>query len=159
MLTVFFLPAVVVAALAALVAADVWLWRTGGLAPAFAAVLAEPVTILLLLAVVAASVLFHELGHAAACRYSGGRPGAIGLGLYLVYPALFTDVTDAQRLGRSGRPRTDLGGVYFNGLMILVVAAVYGATGHEPWCSRSCSSTSRYCSSSCRSSGSTATTS
>ena len=131
-LTVFFLPAVVVAALAALVAADVWLWRTRGLEPAFAAVLAEPVTILLLLAVVAASVLFHELGHAAACRYSGGRPGAIGLGLYLVYPALFTDVTDAQRLGRSGRLRTDLGGVYFNGLTILVVAAVYGATGHEP---------------------------
>jgi putative peptide zinc metalloprotease protein len=131
-LTVFFLPAVVAAALAALVAVDVWLWRTASLAPAFAAVLAEPVTILLLLAVVAASVLFHELGHAAACRYSGGRPGAIGLGLYLVYPALFTDVTDAQRLGRSGRLRTDLGGVYFNGLTVLVVAAVYGATGHEP---------------------------
>jgi putative peptide zinc metalloprotease protein len=131
-LTVLFLPVLVAAALAALVAVDVWLWRTADLAPAVAAVLAEPVTILLLLAIVAASVLFHELGHAAACRYSGGRPGAIGMGLYLVYPALFTDVTDAQRLGRAGRLRTDLGGVYFNGLTILALAAVYGATGYPP---------------------------
>jgi putative peptide zinc metalloprotease protein len=131
-LTVFFLPAVVVAAVAGLVAVDVWLWRTASLAPALAAVLAEPVTILLLLAIVGASVFFHELGHAAGCRYGGGRPGAIGMGLYLVYPALYTDVTDSQRLRRSGRLRTDLGGIYFNGLAILGVAGAYALTHYEP---------------------------
>ncbi|HEX6569121.1 MAG TPA: hypothetical protein VF015_08145, partial [Acidimicrobiales bacterium] len=131
-LTVFFLPAVVVSAVLALVAVDAWTWRSSSLSAALAAVLAEPVTILLLLAIVGASVLFHEFGHAAACRYGGGRPGAIGMGLYLVYPALYTDVTDAQRLGRSGRLRTDLGGIYFNGLTVLAVAGVYGVTGYEP---------------------------
>jgi putative peptide zinc metalloprotease protein len=131
-LTVFFLPVVVVAALATLVGADVWLVRTASLEPAMAAVLTEPVTILLLLAILAASVLFHEFGHAAACRYGGGRPGAIGMGLYLVYPAFYTDVTDAQRLGRTGRLRTDLGGVYFNGLAIIAVTSVYTATRYEP---------------------------
>ena len=131
-LMVFFLPVVVVAAVASLVAVDVWLVRTASLAPAMTAVLTDPVTILLLLGILAVSVLFHEFGHAAACRYGGGRPGAIGMGLYLVYPAFYTDVTDAQRLGRAGRLRTDLGGVYFNGLAILVVASVYAATGYEP---------------------------
>src|SRR5262245_16755519 len=131
-LTVFFLPVVVVTAVIALVAVDVWLWRTTSLSPAVAAVLAEPVTILMVLAILAASVLFHELGHAAGCRYGGGRPGAIGVGLYLVYPSFYTDVTDAQRLGRRGRLRTDLGGIYFNALAIFVVTAVYAATRYEP---------------------------
>jgi putative peptide zinc metalloprotease protein len=131
-LTVFFVPVVVVAGVATLAAVDVWLVRTASLEPAMAAVLTEPVTILLLLAILAGSVLLHEFGHAAACRYGGGRPGAIGVGLYLVYPAFYTDVTDAQRLGRAARLRTDLGGVYFNGLAILAVAAAYAATGYEP---------------------------
>jgi putative peptide zinc metalloprotease protein len=131
-LTVFFLPVVVVAALVALVAVDVWLVRTTDLAPALALALAQPVTILVLLAIVAASVVFHEFGHAAGCRYGGGRPGRIGMGLYLVYPALYTDVTDSQRLGKSARLRTDLGGVYFNGLAILAVASAYATTGYQP---------------------------
>jgi putative peptide zinc metalloprotease protein len=131
-LTVFFLPVVVVAGVATLAAVDVWLVRTTSLEPAIVAVLTEPVTILLLLGILAASVVFHEFGHAAACRYGGGRPGAIGVGLYLVYPAFYTDVTDAQRLGRAARLRTDLGGVYFNGLSVIAVAAAYAVTGYEP---------------------------
>ncbi|HEX6421199.1 MAG TPA: MinD/ParA family protein [Acidimicrobiales bacterium] len=131
-LTVLFLPVVVAAALAGLVATDAWLLRTADLGRATAVVLAEPATILLLLGILAASVLFHELGHAAGCRYGGGRPGAIGMGLYLIYPALYTDVTDAQRLGRAGRLRTDLGGIYFNALAVLAVAAGYALTGYEP---------------------------
>ncbi|HKA82683.1 MAG TPA: AAA family ATPase [Acidimicrobiales bacterium] len=127
-----FLPAVVVAALVSLVAVDVWLLRTASVSDSMAWALTHPVTILVVLAIVAASVVFHEFGHAAACRYGGGRPGRIGMGLYLVYPALYTDVTDAQRLGRAARVRTDLGGVYFNGLAILGVAAGYAITGYEP---------------------------
>ena len=34
----------------------------------------------------------------------------MGAGLYLVWPAFYTDVTDSYRLGRAGRLRTDLGG-------------------------------------------------
>ena len=45
------------------------------------------------------------------------RPGAMGAGLYLVWPAFYTDVTDSYRLGRGGRVRTDLGGLYFNAIV------------------------------------------
>ena len=45
------------------------------------------------------------------------RPGVMGAGLYLVWPAFYTDVTDSYRLGRGGRLRTDLGGLYFNAIV------------------------------------------
>jgi putative peptide zinc metalloprotease protein len=56
----------------------------------------------------------------------------MGAGLYLAYPAFYTDVTDSYRLSRRGRLRTDLAGVYFNALFILITAALYGITGFEP---------------------------
>jgi putative peptide zinc metalloprotease protein len=49
----------------------------------------------------------------------------MGCGIYLVWPAFYTDVTNSYRLGRAGRLRTDLGGVYFNSLFILGLAALY----------------------------------
>ena len=74
---------------------------------------------------------FHEFGHASACRYSGARPGVMGVGFYVVYPAFYCDVTDAYRLDRAGRLRTDLGGVYFNAIFALLAGAVFFATGEE----------------------------
>jgi putative peptide zinc metalloprotease protein len=78
-----------------------------------------------------ASAAFHELGHAAGCRYGGARPGRIGAGIYLIWPSFFTNVTDSYRLSRAGRLRTDLGGLYFNLISILALAGVYAATGSE----------------------------
>jgi putative peptide zinc metalloprotease protein len=82
----------------------------------------------LLLGVFALAVLsagFHELGHAAACRYGGAQPGAMGAGIYLVWPAFYTNVDDAYRLDRRGRMRVDLGGLYFNALVSVVVTALW----------------------------------
>jgi putative peptide zinc metalloprotease protein len=56
----------------------------------------------------------------------------MGVGIYIVWPAFYTDVTDAYRLGRGGRLRTDLGGVYFNAIFALATAGLYVATGFEP---------------------------
>ena len=69
------------------------------------------------------SAAFHEIGHAAACRYGGGRPGGMGAGIYMVWPAFYTDVTDAYRLPRRARLRTDLGGIYFNAVIAVVTLA------------------------------------
>jgi putative peptide zinc metalloprotease protein len=77
------------------------------------------------------SASFHELGHAAGCRFSGGKPGAMGCGLYLVWPAFYTDVTDAYRLDWAGRLRTDLGGIYFNAIFALATFAAWAVTGAE----------------------------
>jgi hypothetical protein len=49
-----------------------------------------------------------------ALRYGGGRARSMSAGLYLLYPAFHTDVTDNCRLGRWARVRTDLAGFYFN---------------------------------------------
>ena len=53
----------------------------------------------------------------------------MGVGVYLIWPAFYCDVTEAYRLDRRGRLRTDLGGVYFNGLFALMAGAAYFATG------------------------------
>jgi putative peptide zinc metalloprotease protein len=94
-------------------------------------VLRDPASLLIVFALSVASAAFHECGHATACRYGGARPGAIGAGIYLVWPSFFTDVTDSYRLGRAARIRTDLGGLYFNLIFILAMAGLYEATSAE----------------------------
>ena len=127
-----FFPPVVVAVLAALAAVDVWFFFVHGVAQPARAVLYNPALLLMVLGLTAAATAFHEIGHATAARYGGARPGAMGVGLYVVWPAFYTDVTDAYRLGRGGRLRTDLGGVYFNGIFVLGIAGAYFVTGYEP---------------------------
>ena len=126
-----FFPPVVVAALAALVVFDSWLFLSHGVAQAFRQSAENPAMMLPVLALVVVAAGWHEFGHAAGCAYGGARPGAMGAGIYFVYPAFYTDVTDSYRLGRAGRLRTDLAGVYFNGLFILAVAGLYAVTGWE----------------------------
>jgi putative peptide zinc metalloprotease protein len=131
----FFLPPVVLVALAGFVALDLVLVRHGGLGQIGSSALAlvhHPELTMLVLATVLASAMFHECGHVAACRYGGARPGVMGFGVYLVWPALYSTVTDAYRLSRRGRLRTDLGGVYFNVIFIAALSLVYLDT-KAPW--------------------------
>ena len=127
-----FLPLVVLVALGCFVAVDIWLFFVHGIAQSLRQALYHPGLFLPLFVAVVLSAAFHEIGHAAACRYGGGRPGRMGCGIYLAWPAFYTDVTDAYRLGRRARLRTDLGGVYFNVVFVLATAAAYFATGFEP---------------------------
>jgi len=122
---------VVVTVIATVAAMDYWLLSAHGLAAGFGEVLRDPADLLIVAGLLLASAVFHECGHAAACRYGGARPGRIGVGLYLVWPAFFTNVTDSYRLSRVGRLRTDLGGLYFNLVFILALAAIYVATSAQ----------------------------
>ena len=88
-----------------------------------------PSKILSVLGLVFLATFVHELGHAAACRYGGASPGRIGVGIYLIFPAFYTDVTDAYRLDRRGRLRTDLGGIYFNALTAVILLLAAQQTG------------------------------
>ncbi|MFD0853205.1 hypothetical protein ACFQ07_13270, partial [Actinomadura adrarensis] len=54
-------------------------------------------------------------------------PGTMGVGLYLVWPAFYTNVDDSYRLGRGGRLRVDLGGLYFNTIVAVAIFAVWAA--------------------------------
>jgi putative peptide zinc metalloprotease protein len=96
-----------------------------GVASATAQAFDSPELLLLVVGLSIASAAFHEIGHAAACRYGGGRPGGMGAGIYMVWPAFYTDVTDAYRLPRRARLRTDLGGIYFNVVIAVVTLAVW----------------------------------
>jgi putative peptide zinc metalloprotease protein len=127
-----FFPPVIVLVLGGLVVLDIWLFAYHGVAQPLRQVLYSPVLLMLMLGLVIVSAAFHECGHATACAYGGARPGVMGAGLYIVWPAFYTDVTDAYRLGKAGRLRTDLGGVYFNTIFILITSGAYFATGYEP---------------------------
>jgi putative peptide zinc metalloprotease protein len=119
------------ALLGAVMVFDAWLFFFHGIAGGIRDVLYEPAWLLAVLVSVVVATLFHEVGHASACRYSGARPGVLGVGVYLIWPAFYCDVTDAYRLHRRGRMRTDLGGVYFNLLFALGCGVAYFLTGHE----------------------------
>jgi putative peptide zinc metalloprotease protein len=96
-----------------------------GVASATAQAFDSPELLLLVLGLGIASAAFHEIGHAAACRYGGGKPSGMGAGIYMVWPAFYTDVTDAYRLPRRARLRTDLGGIYFNALIAVITLGVW----------------------------------
>ena len=96
-----------------------------GLASATREAFGNPELLLLVFVLAVGSAAFHEIGHAAACRYGGGKPGGMGAGLYMVWPAFYTDVTDAYRLPRSDRLRVDLGGLYFNALAAVVTVGAW----------------------------------
>jgi cytoskeletal protein RodZ len=127
-----FLPALVIAVIGGLVAVDVWLFFMHGVAGSLRQVVYQPLLVVLILGLLTVSAAFHEIGHATACRYGGANPGAMGAGIYVVWPAFYTDVTDAYRLDRPGRLRTDLGGIYFNAIFIIATAGAYFLTGYEP---------------------------
>lgn len=66
----------------------------------------------------------HEYGHSVAAMSYGGRPGRIGVGIYIIMPVMFSDVTDVWRLERRKRVIVDLGGIYFQGLFLLLCFAM-----------------------------------
>ncbi len=122
---------VIAAVVAGVLAVDYWLFAVHGLGGGIQQVLHDPVDFLVVIGLSLASAAFHECGHAAGCRYGGARPGVIGVGIYVMWPSFFTNVTDSYRLNRAGRLRTDLGGLYFNLIFMLALAAIYSATSSE----------------------------
>ena len=92
---------------------------------------ANAYTVVGLLAFMVVSSLFHELGHAAACKRFGIRHGGIGFGLYLNFPVLYTDVTEVWKLGRRQRCVVNLAGVYFQLYFLAVLLALFYITGND----------------------------
>jgi putative peptide zinc metalloprotease protein len=124
-------PPVLIPIIVAIVVAHGWLYFVHGVARSFLEVLYTPGLLLVVLAIVLASGVVHEFGHASALRYGGGQVRGMGAGIYIVYPAFYTDVTDSYRLGRWARVRTGLGGFYFHLIFTLGVMGLYLASGQE----------------------------
>ncbi len=79
------------------------------------------------------SVLFHEFGHLSACTYFDCPHGEIRLGLYLVFPVFYANVSPAWRLERKARVVVDLAGMYFQLLMTIPVSLLFHLTGEPLW--------------------------
>ncbi len=126
-----FTPLVVAIVVLAFALISGWVLFTKGLGSATHQAFDQPILLVVVFAITIFSAGFHEFGHASACRYGGATPGAMGTGLYLVWPAFYTDVTDSYRLGRAGRLRVDLGGLYFNALVTVAMFVVWLVTGWD----------------------------
>lgn len=128
----FFLPPILIAILIGFAWLDYWLFQIHGLKSSINQTINQPFLLIFDFILLILSSLFHEFGHATACKYGGGKPGRIGSGLYLIWPAFFTDLTDVYRLNRFAKLRSDLGGVYFNLIFSLLIAGAYFLTHFEP---------------------------
>ena len=110
------------------VAVETFAFTSGRLAAGVHETLGRPAALLLVGGLVVCSIFVHEMGHASGCRYGGATPGEMGVGIYVASPAFFTDLSDGYRLGRWGRIRGDLGGVYFNAVYAVALFPFYLAT-------------------------------
>ena len=72
---------------------------------------------------------FHEIGHAASCKYYGADHGGIGLGFYLNFPVFYTDVSNIWTLPRKQRLVVNIAGVYFQFAALVPVIILYLITG------------------------------
>ena len=126
-----FVPPVVLVVVVGFAAMVGWLLFSEGVGGGTRQMIYQPGLLVLVFVLAVMSAGFHEFGHAAALRYGGGVPRAMGAGLYLVWPAFYTDVTDSYRLPRRARLRTDLGGLYFNMVFALATFAAWRLTGFD----------------------------
>jgi putative peptide zinc metalloprotease protein len=79
------------------------------------------------------SVLFHEFGHLSACQYFDCPHGEIRLGLYLIFPIFYANVSPAWRLERKARVVVDLAGMYFQLLVTIPVSLLFHLTREPVW--------------------------
>src|SRR5438552_5305637 len=124
-------PVVLVPVLIAAAVAHAWLYLVHGVVASIRDVAYVPGALAAVVGLLIVAGVFHEFGHASALHYGGGRARSIGVGIYLIYPAFYTDTTDSYRLGRWARVRTDLGGFYFQFIFALAVFGLYLLTAQE----------------------------
>lgn len=70
------------------------------------------------------SLIIHEFGHVAAAYKQRIRVGSIGIGMYLFYPVMYVDMTNAWRLDHKQRVLVDVGGIYFQLITIIPLTSI-----------------------------------
>lgn len=69
-------------------------------------------------------LLLHELGHSAPAYMYKTLPKSIGFGIYLIFPVLYADVTDAWELDRKKRLIINIGGIYIQLIINVFLLAI-----------------------------------
>jgi hypothetical protein len=76
-------------------------------------------------------VLVHELGHTTAAVRYGAEQGGIGIGLYWIWPSLYSDVRHTWKLPRLHRLAVSAGGLYFQALYVGALFLLHRLTGYD----------------------------
>lgn len=66
--------------------------------------------------------VFHELGHASACRRNGANVSEVGIGISSFRPVMYANVSGAWYLPKYQRIIVNLGGIYFQ----MIYAILFG---------------------------------
>ncbi|WP_147678657.1 hypothetical protein [Algibacter pacificus] len=75
------------------------------------------------------TVLLHEIGHVAACKKFTGQASEIGIGIYIVFPVFFSNISAIWHATKQERIITNLAGVYMQLWCMLVFIMFYLLTG------------------------------
>ncbi|MEO2046094.1 MAG: HlyD family efflux transporter periplasmic adaptor subunit [Pirellulales bacterium] len=98
----------------------------------------EPRYLLPLIGSLAVVKLLHELAHALACKYLGGRPQEIGVMLLAMMPVFYCDVSDVWRFpNKWHRMAVSAAGMGIELILAAVAILVWSVTGPgllHAWC-------------------------
>ena len=68
------------------------------------------------------TIIFHEFGHIAACRKFTKKNGGIGVGIYLIYPIFYSDISSIWHANKHQKVITNLAGIY---MQLWCAATIY----------------------------------
>lgn len=95
------------------------------------------INVIALLVVLCVSLVFHEFGHISSAYHYNIHAGKIGFGLYLIFPVLYVDMTNAWRLNNIKRVIVDFGGMYFQ-LLVLIPLTIISIFSKDSTCTITC---------------------
>lgn len=70
------------------------------------------------------AAMFHELGHMSYLLKNNIKVGCIGFAFYYLSPVFYSDVSMAWELPRKKRQILDLGGIYFQSVLLAIVGCI-----------------------------------
>jgi putative peptide zinc metalloprotease protein len=70
------------------------------------------------------SIIIHEIGHATALVKYTSKTGAIGFGIYYIFPVLYADVNASWKLNKYQRMLVSFSGIYFQGICLVAFLCI-----------------------------------
>lgn len=85
----------------------------------------------LLVCLIYATMLIHELGHIGACAKYGLKHGGIGFGFYVLLPVLYADITNIWSADKERRIIANMGGIFAEVFYAAILIAIFLITGED----------------------------
>lgn len=76
------------------------------------------------------TIIFHELGHVAACKKFTGKNGGMGIGIYIIYPVFFSNISAIWHATKREKIIANLAGIYMQ-LWFVPIFLIYGIWSND----------------------------